>query len=295
MRTVRPFHNRISVVNTKRSFEIESLESNDLNRLFHETSSYVQEIRIEIVHHTGRDSRGEEHPATTFAHTFEKPTIQFIESLNRAQRIEVIAHELLHLLLVYRFGLGVVGRRVPRCGSSDDVFRYFMSMRGDWVFLLGQISNTAHHIILTDYLRDEYGIESHLHLRLLHHNLRLLSKENSGDKESLYARGIITFEYEKLIGKIDRVMNPLGQPELFRKACNSANEHFGSYRFPNMPTPFVHEDNVLSFLKDLGYEREDFEFFSLTDFCPDREFSTCRTLGCQGSGRRGWPCNHRLF
>lgn len=92
MRTVRPFHSRISVVDAKRSFEFESLESNDLNRLFHEASSYVQEIRIEIVHHTGRDSRGEEHPATTFVQPFEKPAIQFIGRPRLSKRRFFLIH-----------------------------------------------------------------------------------------------------------------------------------------------------------------------------------------------------------
>jgi hypothetical protein len=56
-------------------------------------------------------------------------------------------------------------------------------------------------------------------------------------------------------------MNPSCQPELFWKAYNSANEHFGRYRFPNVPGPSAYEENILSFLKDLGYEREDFTFF----------------------------------
>lgn len=261
MRTVRPLHSRISVVDAKRSFEIESLESNDLNRLFHETSSYVQEIRIEIVHHTGRDSRGEEHPATTFAHTFEKPTIQLNESLNRAQRIEVIAHELVHLLLAYRCGLGVIGRKIPRNGNSDDVFRYFMSMGGNWEFLLGQLGNTAHHFILIDYLKKEYGIKSHLHLHLLHHNFSILSKDSHQDKESLHATGIIAFEYEKLIGNVDRLINFDHQTEFFKKSYQSVQKNFGKYGFQSIPAPSSYKEDILSLLEDLGYQKQDFVFF----------------------------------
>jgi hypothetical protein len=134
-------------------------------------------------------------------------------------------------------------------------------MGGDWVFLLGQIANTTHHLILTDYLREEYGIESHLHLHLLHHNLHLLSKGINRDKESLYARGLIAFEYKRLIGEIDRAMNPSDQPGFFWKAYNSANEHFERFRFPNVPGPSAYEESILSFLEDLGYEREGFTFF----------------------------------
>ena len=119
-------------------------------------------------------------------------------------------------------------------------------MHGDWFYLLGQIANTTHHLILADYLREEYGIESSLHLRLLDYNFHIIANDNSKDQESLYARGLIAFEYERLIGKIDRVLNPFGQPELFWKAYNSANEYFGRYRFQNVPDPSAYEETSLS-------------------------------------------------
>jgi hypothetical protein len=121
--------------------------------------------------------------------------VQFADSLDKGQRIEAVAHELGHLLLVYRFGLGVIGRRIPRYGNREDVFRYFMSMRGDWVSLLGQIVNTAHHLILIDYLKEEYGIEDSLHIYLLHQNLCVTANDKVIDKESQCANGLVAFEY----------------------------------------------------------------------------------------------------
>jgi hypothetical protein len=43
-----------------------------------------------------------------------------------------------------------------------------LSINKNWGYLLGQVANTAHHLILIDYLKEEYGIESGLHRRLLH-------------------------------------------------------------------------------------------------------------------------------
>jgi hypothetical protein len=56
-------------------------------------------------------------------------------------------------------------------------------------------------------------------------------------------------------------MNPSDQPGFFWKAYNSANEHFERFRFPNVPGPSAYEESILSFLEDLGYEREGFTFF----------------------------------
>lgn len=246
---------------TRAPFDISSLESEKLRGLLRETTSYLQGVKIEIVQ-GGRDHlRGEVHPAFTVGLEIHNPTIRFADFLDRKQRIEAIAHECIHLQLSYRYGLGVVGRRIPRYGSSEDVFYYFMSMRGDWIFLLGQIANTAHHLILIDYLRNEYGIESHLHRHLLQHNFRSTTNDNDRDKESLYAKGLIAFEYERLIGKVDRVINTSGQTAPFWKAYQAAQQHFVGYSFKSIPTPDAYEENILSFLEELGYPREDFLFF----------------------------------
>ena len=191
---------------TKNCFDITCLKSEALQRLFHEVTSHVQNVRIEkVIYRKGHGSL-EEHPATTLGLTHKKPTVQFVDSLDKGQRIEAIGHELVHLLLVYRFGLGVIGRRIPRHGNREDVFKYFMSMRGDWVYLLGQIANTAHHLVLIDYLKEEYGIEDRLHTYLLHQNFCVISNDHAGDKESQYANGLLAFEYEKYTGENARLV-----------------------------------------------------------------------------------------
>jgi hypothetical protein len=197
----------------------------------------------------------------TIGLTLQKPTVQFADSLNRGQRIEAIAHELTHLLLVYRFGLGVIGRRIPRPGDSEDVFKFFMSMRGDWTYLLGQVANTAHHLILMDYLKQEYGVEDSLHIYLLHQNFCIAANDNAMDKESQYGMGLVAFEYERFVGSIDRVINSHPQTEFLWKAYHSAQQHFGEYSFKSIPPPSVYEENILSFLQTLGYQKEDFIFY----------------------------------
>jgi hypothetical protein len=243
------------------SFDIQSLGSRELMKLLIETSSYVQGIKIEMVHERGNSRSDEAHPAFIVGVDVHKPTIQFVDCLDREQRVEAIAHEFGHLILLYRFGLGLIIRRRPRRGDGEDVFRYFMNMNRDWFYLLSQIGNTTHHLFLIDYLKREYGIESKIHRRLLRHNLSTLANEECKDMESLYAKGIIAFEYDRLIGNVGGILNPDSQPELFWKAYASANGHFGGYRFPNIPTPSNHEANAFSFLEDLGYKREDFTFF----------------------------------
>jgi hypothetical protein len=243
------------------SFDIACLGSKELLKLYGEVNSYAEDIRIEVLASRRSHRIEEEHPATTLGLTHQKPTIRIVDSLDRGHRIEAIAHELAHLLLVYRHGLGVIGRRIPRCGDSEDVFRFFMSMRGDWVYLLGQIANTVHHLILVNYLKKEYGIQSSLHLRLLQHNFGIAANDHYKDKESLYAKGLIAFECERLIGRIDRVMDIFRQAESFWEAYHSAQKYFGTYSFQSIPTPNGYEEDILSFLQNLGYPREDFIFF----------------------------------
>jgi hypothetical protein len=66
-------------------FDIASLESEDLMNVFHETTSYTQNIRIEIV--SNREGRWgqEEHPATTIGLTIQKPTVQLVDSLGKGK------------------------------------------------------------------------------------------------------------------------------------------------------------------------------------------------------------------
>ena len=246
---------------SRRPYDITSLESEAVTRLFNETTSYMQNIRIEVVN-DGRGHQGkEEHPAATTGLTTQSPTVRFADSLEKGQRIEAIAHELAHLLLVYRYGLGVIGRRIPRPGNREDIFGYFMSMRGDWVYLLGQIANTAHHLVLINYLKEEYGIEDRLHTYLLHQNFCIAVNDNARDQESQYANGIVAFEYEKLIGKVEKAVNISHQTESFWEAYYLAQKHFGKYSSESIPAPSVYEEDILSFLETLGYKKEDFIFY----------------------------------
>ena len=92
--------------------EICRLGSEKLTRVFRDTLACVQAIELEIVpSEKGRDPKGEFHPAATVGLPWGKPIIQIAESLQDNERREAIAHECGHLLLVYRFGLGMVGRR----------------------------------------------------------------------------------------------------------------------------------------------------------------------------------------
>ena len=256
-----PFHREVTAMRMGSAFDIHSLGSDILTKLFHEVNSLISGIRIEILPTHRADRTGERHPAATIGFPLGKPTIQFSGSLNRINRIEAIAHELVHLLLAYRYGLGVIGRRIPRYGNSDDVFRYFMSMSGDWEFLLGQLGNTVHHLIMVDYLKEKHGFESRLHLHLLNHNFSIIAKDSPKDKESQYAKGIIALEYETLIGKVNRLFNPDYQTEFFWKSYHSAQKHFGKYGFQSIPDPSSYREDILSFLEDLGYQKQDFVFF----------------------------------
>jgi hypothetical protein len=246
---------------SEESFDIASLECEVLTKLFKETTSYMQNIRIEMVANEKGHRSKEEHPAKTISLTRQTATIQFVDWLDREERIEVIAHELAHLLLVYRYGLGVIGRKTPRHGNGEDVFKYFMSMTGDWVYLLGQIANTAHHLILIDYLKEEYGIEDNLHLYLLDQNFRVAASENARDKESQYGMGLVGFEYERLVGTMDVAINVHHQSEFFWQAYHSAQKHFTEYSSECIPARPRYEESILSFLETLGYQKEDFIFY----------------------------------
>jgi hypothetical protein len=135
-----------------------------------------------------------------------------------------------------------------------------MNMRGNWEYLLSQLGNTTHHLILVDYLREKYGIGSSLHLHLLHHSFSILARDSLHDKESLSARGIIAFEYEKLIGNVDRLFNLDQQTDFFWKSYRSAQKNFGKYGFQSIPAATSYQENILSFLEDLGYQKQEFVF-----------------------------------
>jgi hypothetical protein len=248
-------------IRLERAFDIHSLASEALMKVYHEANSLIPEIRIETVPGRRGNKMRVESPAATIGLPLGIPTIQFSDSLSRMNRIEAIAHELVHLLLVYRHGLGVIGRQIPLYGNSDDVFRYYMSMGGNWEYLLGQLGNTVHHLVLIDYLQEEHEIESPLHLHLLHQNFCILSKDSVQDKESLYAVGIIAFECEKLIGNMDRFIHFDHLSEYFKKSYQSAQKHFGTYGSQTIPAPSSYREDILSFLEDLGYQKQEFLFF----------------------------------
>jgi hypothetical protein len=241
-------------------FDIHSLECEALVRLFQETALHIQDIRIEMVVDRGWCRGGEEHPAAVFGLTVREPLIQFAGSLDREQRIDVIAHELVHILLVYRYGLRMIDRRVPCRGGSRDPSSYLRDLNRHWNYLLEQTVNTIHHGILLDYLAEEYGIASGFHLALLQHNHRIVSGMRFPDRESQYARGLVAFEYDKRMGKIDGAISLSCQSEPFEKAYASAHKHFGSFDFHAIPSPSTYEEGVRSFLEDLGYQRQDFVF-----------------------------------
>lgn len=94
-------------------------------KLFLETTSYIQNIRIEMVTNKRRRRRQEEHPARNLDLTVQRPTSQFDDSLGRGQQIEAIAHELTHLLLIYQHGLRMVKWRISQQASNQDIFDYF--------------------------------------------------------------------------------------------------------------------------------------------------------------------------
>jgi len=253
-------------------YDISELECETLMALFLETALYVQNVRIEMVTNRGKQGGQEMHPATTLGLTVYKPTIRFASWLDREQRIDAIAHELLHILLVYRYGLRMIDRRSHHFGSSQDIFDYFLNLSKHWKYFLEQTVNTIHHQILVDYLKEEYRIVSNLQLTLFRHNFRIVLKSYYPDKESQYAKGLIAFEHKKLVGRIENVINPNQQPEFFWMAYCSAQKHFGGYGFHAIPPSLTYEESVFSFLEDLGYKRRDFRFVpvksSESSICP---------------------------
>ena len=176
-------------MNSIAPFDISDLECEALMKLFQETTSHIENIRIERVTNR-RSHRGqEEHPATTLGITVRRPTIRFADSLDREERIDTIAHELVHVLLVYRYGLRMIDRRIARPGSNQDIFDHYLDLHKYWNYFLGQTVNTVHHRILIDYLKEEYGIASDFHLALFRHNFRIVSEESlSGSGVSIRKR-----------------------------------------------------------------------------------------------------------
>jgi hypothetical protein len=101
----------------------------------------------------------------------------------------------------------MIDRRISYQGSNHDIFDYYLNLNKYWSYFLGQTVNTVHHRILIDYLKEEYGIASGLHLTLVRHNFRIVFKSHYPDRKSQYAKGVAAFEYEKLMKKIDMAIN----------------------------------------------------------------------------------------
>jgi hypothetical protein len=217
---------------------------------------------VEFFHRGDGVFEKEKHPAALIGLTTGRPMIRLNDKLNRVQKIEAFAHELVHTLFIYKFGLRVMSLRSPCPSDSDEIFRFCMNMNKDWNYILGQIVNTAHHIILIDYLKEKCGIGSSLHLQLLQYHFCRLVKDDEKEKESLFARGFIAFEYERLIGKLEGVLNLDPQTEFFWKAYHSAQKHLEKFSFHSIPSPSYYTEHLLGILEDLGYPKEDFIFCS---------------------------------
>jgi len=248
------------------SFDIGSLGSGELIQLFDEASSCVPGLAVEIVRDQGLSHDIEKTTAILVGIGGPIPTIRFLDSLEREERIEAIAHELAHLVLIHRFGLRLIRQKHPY--PADPKQDSFTRMSHNGFSLLGQIGNTAHHLILIDYLREQHGIGSYMQCRLLHRHFLsfayqsyMLAKEAREDTESFYREGIIAFEYGKIFRRLDGVRNMPRQTDSFQKAVRAAETYFGKYGLQSLPTPPSYEEDVLSLLKDLGYERKDFVFF----------------------------------
>ena len=242
-------------------FDVDCLESEAVTRLFQEATTHISGVKIEMISIGEGSCKTKMHAAATVGIHRHQPTILFFESLTREERIEAISHELGHLVLVYRFGLGLVGLRVPRHRSREEALRFFPMLTRNWSYLLGQIPNTIHHLILCDYLKERYGITSARHAHLLRLHFRNHEADISQDEELSYARGLAAFEYEKLLGPIGRVINPKSQSPYFWKAYHAAEECFGRYHHPWIPAPSDYRGNILRFLEKLRYPRGNFVFF----------------------------------
>jgi hypothetical protein len=212
---------------------------------------YIKEIRIEIVHEGEKGLNKDGAPAQISNITTQCPIIEFVDSLERNHQIEAIAHELMHLFLIHRFGLRVIER------NNKNIILFLDNK--DWSFL-AQITNVTHHQILIGLLKEQYGIGSNLHLSSLRNNYPERENSSPTDREALYKKGLVAFEYEKLIGGIGIVMNLAQQAEPFQKAYHSALKHFGKYSFRAIPDRSSYETNIYSFIEDLGYQRKDFMF-----------------------------------
>ena len=202
MGSFHTFTNRGSTFPPKRSFDLYSLGSVELMELFHETTSYIQGVRIEVVAKREKSSESGRTPGHNYwSCPSRSPLSRFVDSLDKGQRIEAIAHEL------SPFTLGISGRIGG--GRPEDSSSW--KPRGRLQILYEYERGLG----LPSWTDCQYGPSSgpsglsqgriwnrgSLHIHLLHHNFCVVANDNARDKESQYAMGLIAFEYEKLIGK----------------------------------------------------------------------------------------------
>jgi len=212
-------------------FNIDQLKSPELMNLFSKTARYINKIDIQIVPDQTHGLTREETPAHNIIDDSGDPTalIQFSNSLSRSEQIQAIAHEIAHLLLMYKHELRIRDRSFAILGFDPS-----------------EIVNITHHLIFTELLKEVYKIESSLHLNLLRKNiLEFLTDENSPQ----YMKGLSAYEYERLVGKIEGVgnLNPLVED-----AIASAHKYFCNYNSKSIPTSPSYVNDIWSFLKDTG-------------------------------------------
>jgi hypothetical protein len=249
-------HQRISSI---KPFDIHSLESEAITGLFEEVSSYVKNIRIEMVSYPPRSYETENNPAILIGVRQKKTAIRIIDSLDQRQCVEAIAHELVHLLLIYRYGLSLVDHRPLNPGDASQVSEDEMGQEKNWPFFLGQMTNTLHHLILVPYLKEVYDIGSELHLYLLKRSCITFIGLN--DQEPQHIGGLIAYEYERLIGEGNPWIKLYGQSGDFQKSFEAARRHFQEIGSPSIPPSSRYKEKIFSFLEDLGYLGEEFILF----------------------------------
>jgi len=216
-------------------FDIDQLKSPELMDLFNETARFMNKIDIEIVPDQTHDLSRKETPAHNKIDDSNDPPalIQFSNSLSRDEQIQAIAHEIAHLLLMFKHELRIRDR-------------FFAILEID----PSEIINITHHLIFIELLKEKYEIESSLHLNLLRNNI----SEFLNDKNSpRHVKGLRAYEYERLVGKIEGAVN---LTPLVEDAFDSAHKYFCNYNSKSIPTPPSYIEDIWSFLKDTGVIRK---------------------------------------
>jgi len=165
-------------------FDIDQLKSPELMNLFDETARFINRIDMEIVPDQTHGLSREETPAHNIIDDSDNPAalIQFSNSLSRDDQIQSIAHEIAHLLLMFKHGLAIKDQFFAMLGIDSS-----------------EIVNITHHLIFIELLKEQYEIESSLHLNLLCNNIsEFLTDKNS----PRHVKGLRAYEYERFVGKI---------------------------------------------------------------------------------------------